>query len=122
MKKDAVRRLFSCLSVFLGQLHQLRELGQDIAVAAAPVGQQAVGAVLHAVFQVLEIAAAPAAQGIERAVAEQAVEVLRVGGLVAGEELAGGVLGEGIGALLRLLAVNVIRFTPPLSPGRPRLR
>ena len=35
--------------------------------------------------------------------AEQAVKILRVVGGVAGEKLAGGVLGEGIGALLRAL-------------------
>ena len=77
------------------------------------MGQQAVGAVLDAVFQVPEVAAALAAQGIQRAVAEQAVEVLRVAGLVAGEELAGPVLGEGVGALLGLFGVDIVHVSPP---------
>ena len=110
------------LPVLLCQLHQLRVLGYDVAVAAAAMGQQAVGAVLDTVFQIPEIAAAFAAQRIQRAVAEQAVEVLRMVRLMAGKKLARPVLGKGVGALLRLLAVNIVHFTPPLSQGRPRPR
>ena len=126
MKKPRFGAVFSytylSLPVLLRQLHQLRVLGYDVAVAAAAMGQQATGAVLDAVFQIPEIAAAFAAQRIQRAVAEQAVEVLRMVRLMAGEELARPVLGEGVSALLRLFAVNVVHFTPPLLQRRPRPR
>mgnify|MGYP004533111461 CR=1 FL=1 len=122
MKKPRFGAVFSSLSILFRQLHQLRVLGYDVAVAAAAMGQQTTGAVLDAVFQIPEIAAAFAAQRIQRAVAEQAVEVLRMVRLMAGKKLARPVLGEGVGALLRLLAVNIVHFTPPLSQRRPRPR
>ena len=52
-------------------------------------------------------------QTVHGTVAEQAVEVLRVAGLVAGEELAGPVLGEGVGALLGLFGVDIVHVSPP---------
>ena len=57
------------------------------------MGDQTATAVLDTVLQIDEIAAAAAAQRIERAVTKQAVEVLRMSRRVAGEKLAGGMLG-----------------------------
>ena len=112
-RRDSRRFRLCCAvsAIFLGQLHQLRIFLQNVAVAAPSVGYQTVGAILYAAVQIDEVSAAVAAQRIQRAVAEQAVEILRMLRLVAGEELAGLVLGEGLLALLWLFAVNVSHFT-----------
>ena len=99
-----MQEFFSGLFIFrpvllLRHLHELRKPGDDIGIALAGVGDEAVRAVLHAVFRVPEVALALLPQGEQGAVAEQAVEFLRMFRLVAGEELALLVLEAGVGAL-----------------------
>ena len=108
------------MAVLFGQLRDLAELPGDIAVAFPPVGQETGAAILDAVADIAEVAAAPVAQGIQRTVAEQAVEVLRMGGLVAGKELAGRVLEEGVAALLGLggQGLTLLNGAPPLQACR----
>ena len=70
----------------------------------------------------LEIPGIPGAvlQAVHGAVAEQAVEILRMGRLVAGKELAGRVLEEGVAALLGLggQGLTLLHGAPPLQACR----
>ena len=85
------------------------QLFHNLIVVFFPVGKQAAGAILNAVFRVSKIAAAAIAQGIQRTVAEHTVKAFLICALMAGEIFAGGMLKELIIVHINHLSKSVPR-------------
>ena len=82
--------------LFLCKLRYLRESVDNVFIAAFSVGDKAVGAVLYAVFGIVEITSAVFPQRIERAIAKQAVEAACIGNLVTGKIFTVGILKKAV--------------------------
>ena len=78
-------RIFRLFRFLFCQFHYLVQCFGDCFVVLPAVGPQAVGAILDALFGVLEIAAAVFPQGVQGAITENAAETFRVGAGMAGE-------------------------------------
>ena len=72
-------------SSFFRHLHHQLQLLANLIIILPSVRNKAIGAILNAVFRVMEIAAATIPQGIQRTIAEKTAKGIRISALVTRE-------------------------------------